>query len=430
MGLSMRFFGFGKKASPVASLQINGLPAANWTAHNYSRWSADFYARNVIAFRCISAIAASAASVPLYATDSRGNEVPAFAGMKLLSDPNKGQSQSDFIEQLVTYWLISGNAYAVRDEGSSKPLELWTLCPANMSIYSGESGLPAYYKYRSAGGEKNFPVDQVSGACDVFHWRRPSIDGGQYGLSPMFSAGYSIDIHNEVSRWNKSTLQNNAKPSGALQIDGNLTDEQMNRVKSMVDDQWSGSNNAGRPMLLEGGMKWQQMSMSPAELDYIKNKQDVAREICQAFGFPPLLLGLAGDNTYANYSEARLALWEDTVLPVLDKFLDAINRWFVQFYGYGVKIAYDRDSVPALENRRYEAFERLQKASFLTINEKRAMVGFEPIDGGDNVMVPASELPLTMALESDTGAAIKSLMDAGMKAEDALAAVKASHEIR
>ncbi|MEA3035393.1 MAG: hypothetical protein QOH04_1155, partial [Sphingomonadales bacterium] len=116
-------------------------------------------------------------------------------------------------------------------------------------------------------------------------------------------------IHNAATKWNKALLDNAARPSGALVYapgDGAvLADEQYDRLKGEIEESFSGSANAGRPMLLDGGLKWQAMSLSPADMDFVGLKAAAAREIALAFGVPPMLLGLPGDATYANYQEAN-----------------------------------------------------------------------------------------------------------------------------
>ena len=93
-----------------------------------------------------------------------------------------------------------------------------------------------------------------------------------------------------------------------------------------------GTANAGRPMLLEGGLKWQAISLSPADMDFAELKAAAARDIALAFGVPPMLLGLPGDATYANYREANRALWRLTLLPLASKLLAALSEglatWF------------------------------------------------------------------------------------------------------
>ena len=206
----------------------------------------------------------------------------------------------------------------------------------------------------------------------------------------------AIDIHNAAGGWNKALLDNGARPSGALiyrgtDVNPNLTDEQFARLKSELADQYQGHPNAGRPLLLEGGLDWKEMSISPKDMDFIESKNMSAREIALAFGVPPMLLGIPGDNTYANYREANRAFHRQTVLPLVAKACRALSAWLAPHFGSGLRLWYDGDQVDALAHDRDLLWKRVQAADFLTINEKRAAVGYAPIDGGD--IPPIAPLP-------------------------------------
>ena len=137
--------------------------------------------------------------------------------------------------------------------------------------------------------------------------------------------------------------------------------------------------------MLEGNLDWREMGMSNRDMDFIESKHSAARDIALAFGVPPQLLGLPGDSTYSNMQEARLALWEETILPLLDTTKDALNNWLAPLYGAALEIDYDQDSISALAPRREHVWARLEQASFMTINEKRAQVGLAPAPGGDQL---------------------------------------------
>jgi HK97 family phage portal protein len=127
-------------------------------------------------------------------------------------------------------------------------------------------------------------------------------------------------------------------------------------------------------MLLEGGLKWQALSLSPADMDFVGLKAAAAREIALAFGVPPMLLGLPGDATYANYREANRALWRLTVLPLAGTILTALAQglggWFE-----GAALSVDLDHVPALAEDRERLWRSVSGADFLSVEEKRQMLG-------------------------------------------------------
>ena len=162
-----------------------------------------------------------------------------------------------------------------------------------------------------------------------------------------------------------------------------LSDQQFERLKKELDQQFTGTANAGRPMVLEGGLDWKAMSLSPKDMDFMEAKHSAAREIALAFGVPPMLLAIPGDNTYSNYQEAGRAFWRQTVLPLGNRIAGSLAQWLAPAYGAGLMLAADADRIEALSSDRAALWERVSKAPFLTVNEKRAAVGYGSVTGGD-----------------------------------------------
>jgi hypothetical protein len=204
-----------------------------------------------------------------------------------------------------------------------------------------------------------------------------------YGMSPVEAAAQAIDIHNTAGRWNKALLDNSARPSGALVYggaDGRMTPEQFERLKAELEDGFQGPRRAGRPLLLEGGLDWKPLSLSPKDMDFIAARNGAAREIALAFGVPPMLLGIPGDNTFSNYQEAQRAFWRSTVLPLVTRTAKALAAWLSPAWSTTIELRPDLDQIEALTAEREALWVRIEKVSFLTLNEKRAAVGYAPIE--------------------------------------------------
>jgi HK97 family phage portal protein len=360
-----------------------------WMDRNYAQFSMEAYVRNVIANRSINMVAWAAASVgfTLYITGQRGarREASAHPIIELLKRPNPTQANGAFLHSMYQYLLISGNAF-VQSIGPKDrpPAELHLLRPDRVAVLAGKGGLPAGYRYTVNNQGIDFPVDRITGRSRILHLKTFHPLNDWYGLSPVEAAAYSIDQHNQSGAWNQSLLQNGARPSGALVVRGDktgnsvLSEDQYHRVKQQIDEQFTGAANAGRPILLEGGLEWKEMSMSPRDMDFIEAKHASARDIALAFGVPPQLLGIPGDNTYSNLQEARLALWEQTVLPLVQATTDGLNNWLPFLFNERAELVPDTDNVSALAGRNQLIWERVEKASFLTEDEKRAAVGYGP----------------------------------------------------
>lgn len=372
--------GLDQKSSAVGSLiALNTLGRPVWTPRDYDQLAREGYEQNAVAFRCVRMVAEAAASVPWLLFDD-AQELDAHPLLTLLSRPNPATGGTELLEAWYGHMLVAGNAYMEAVQIGGVVRELHVLRPDRIKVVPGPRGWPDAFEYSVNGrtilfqDEPDHPVLHVR----AFH---PTDD--HYGLSPLEAAARAVDIHNAAGAWNKSLLDNAARPSGALVYKGTggdptLNDEQFDRLKVQLEENYSGSANAGRPLLLEGGLDWQQMGLGPRDLDFIEAKNAAAREIALAFGVPPMLLGIPGDNTFANYKEANLVLWRQTVLPLVQKTRVAFSQWLLPRFGDRLRLDLDLDAVAALGLERDGLWARVKDADFLSENEKRAALGYEP----------------------------------------------------
>ena len=374
-----------EKASRTAQLvQLEYGTRARWTPRDYATLAREGYVRNAIVHRAVKLVAENAASVAylIYEGTSVRDQHPL---LDLLMRPNPRQEGAALLEALYAYLLLSGNAYveAVTLDGVVR--ELYALRPDRMRVVPGPDGWPAAYEYTVAGESVRF--DQSASPPPILHLTHFHPLDDHYGLSSLEAAAVALDTHNSAAKWNKALLDNAARPSGALVYSGPegavLSDSQFDRLKRELEDTYQGALNAGRPLLLEGGLDWKAMSLSPKDMDFLEAKHTAAREIALAFGVPPMLLGIPGDNTYSNYQEANRVFWRQTVLPLATRVGCALTQWLAPVFGADVKLALDPDRIPALASDRAALWDMVTKAPFLTPNEKRALTGFGPVEGGD-----------------------------------------------
>jgi HK97 family phage portal protein len=323
-------------------------------------------------------VAEAAASVPwlLY---ERARELDDHPLLALLARPNPAQAGAALREAVYGHLLLAGNAFveAVSIEGEVR--ELYALRPDRMSVVPDASGWPAAFEYAANGRTVRFRQDG-DGLPPILHIALFHPLDDYYGFPPLEAAQTSLDVHNAASAWNKALLDNAARPSGALVYKGengqNLSEDQFERLREELRTNFSGAGNAGRPLLLEGGLSWQSMSLTPRDMDFFQAKNGAAREIALAFGVPPMLIGIPGDNTYANYREANLAFWRQTVLPLASRVAGALGAWLGAAYGSELRIACDADAIEALSVEREALWRRVNEADFLTPDEKREAVGY------------------------------------------------------
>lgn len=402
-----------RKESAASKLMVVSPGQPVWSPRNYGSFAKEAYGKNVVAYQAINRIGDALASVKLgiYRGETELADHPLSA---LLKRPNPLQSYGDYMRAKVGFLLLSGNGYEERVTVGKDVRELYQLRPDRMTIIPGTNGAPLAYEYNVNQRKHRWEVDPRTLDSDVRHLKMFNPLSDWYGMSPIEAGAYAIDQNNESMAWMQALLQNSARPSGALTVKdgGTLSDDNFTRLKTQIEEQYSGSANAGRPMLLEGGLEWQQMGLSPADMAILETKFSSARDIALAFGVPPQLLGIPGDNTYANYAEARLAFWEDTALPLLGMILDDWNAWLAG--PQKVEIRPDTDSIPAIAEKRLKMWEMADASTDLTVNERRAMKGYGPVPGGDVVLVSSAQIPLSMA--GDTPEPVQNLDPATVKA--------------
>jgi HK97 family phage portal protein len=332
------------------------------------------YVANAVGLRAVRMVAESAGSVPLRL--ARGHPAE-----PLLARPSQGATGGDLIEAVAAQILLNGNAYVdVIEDAQGWPASLHALRPERVTIEQGPDGWPSAYLYRVGQAVARYPAVDGLGRPGLLHLKSYHPLDDHYGLGCLGAARQAIETHAAASRWNAALMENAARPSGMLVYDAGdgstLTPEQYDRLKAEMEAGFQGAGNAGRPMLLEGGLKWQALSFSPAELDFAGSKAAAAREIALAFGVPPLLLGLPGDNTHANYREANRALWRLTVLPLTKRIVRGLEA-HLKHWWEDVELWLDTDAVPALAAEREELWGMVDRATFLTPEEKRRMLGVD-----------------------------------------------------
>ena len=386
-------FNFFKKEKENKSIittkaYYQNIGKPTWTDRNYLHLAEESYVKNVIANRCISIISKSASSIKLQLKNrNTGEIITRHKILELLKKPNPILDQNSFFETIYAHKLISGNVYIQgvfnKHSNSVEPQELFILRPDRITILIGNTDIPIAYKYKFNNTEKIFKVDQITGKSEILHIKNFNPINDWYGLSQVEPATYSIDQHNEASKWNQAILQNGAKPCGALIVKNDadngsfLTDDQFTRLKEQLNSEFSGSENAGKPLLLEGGLDWKEISLSPKEMDFLEMKHSTARDIALSFGVPSQLIGIPGDNTYSNMAEARLFLWEQTILPTIDCIMASLNNWLIPMFDDNLELTYNKNEITPLSVRKENFWNVLNNSSFLTDEEKKKILNIQ-----------------------------------------------------
>ncbi len=369
------------KASATAPLvTFHGSGRAIWSGRDTGSLVRNGFTGNPVGFRCVKMIAEAAAAIPLVLQDEdRRYDIHPL--LELLRKPNETDGRAELFEHLFGQLILTGDAFleaAGLDLETGAPSQLYVLRSDRMRVVPGDDGWPIAYEY--AVGAKKVRFDMRGDLQPILHLKSFHPQDDHNGLSPLQAAAAALDVHSSASSWSKALLDNAARPSGAIVYKGtdgfgSLGHDQYSRLIDEIEANHMGARNAGRPMLLEGGLDWKPMGFSPSDMEFHKTKEAAAREIALAFGVPPMLLGLPGDNTYSNYQEANRAFFRLTVLPLVEKVSVGLSNWLGSWFDAGLSLKADLDNVSALAAERDAQWKRISNAEFLTSAEKRAMLG-------------------------------------------------------
>lgn len=370
-----------QRSGSLLAIAHAGMP--RWSQADYATMARTGFMANPVVYRCVRLIAETASTIPLLAYEG-ARELDDHPALALLARPNPRQGGREMMETLIGHLLVSGNAYLKLLRIDDEPKELHCLRPDRMQVSTDSQGWVRDYIYSAGSTRQRFDRDE-DGRFELLHLALFHPLDDQYGMPPLQAALMALDIHSAASRWNKALLDNSARPSGALVYSAgagtNLTDDQFERLKDELENGYSGAARAGRPLLLEGGLDWKAMGYSPKDMDFIEARNAAARDIALAFGVPPMLLGIPGDNTYSNYHEANRAFVRQTLLPLVNRNLDAMSHWLAAFFGEPIRLAVDEDRIEGLAAEREAVWSRLTAADFLTDDEKREALGYSPLRG-------------------------------------------------
>jgi HK97 family phage portal protein len=360
---------FGRKSAPADARPfvpawLRNDAADEGFARSYDTQFDEVYRRNPVGQRAVRLVAGMLGGLTV------DGDARAVALVK----------RDGLLESIAANLLLQGNAYVrLLADDEDQPAELWLLRPERVQVVCDERGWPVAYLHRAGGQLTRIERVDGLGRLQLAHLKALHPRDDHYGMGCLDAAIGAASVHNRAARWNKSLLDNAARPSGALSYepkDGStLSADQFKRLKEDLEASFSGTVNAGRPLLLEGGLRWQALSLTPADMDFVALKEGAARDIALAFGVPPVLVGLPGDATYANAREAGRALYRQTILPMAARILDGLAAMLTDWMG-PVTLAVDSDQISELAEDRAALWQAVGNAGFLSDAEKREMLGF------------------------------------------------------
>lgn len=403
-----------RSQSPVVARSSGGgalVPAWQNKIPQWSQWSTrkaiqEGFKSSVWVYICIERLMKSAASVPWVAYVRTGRDKwepePDHPLSQLMKQPNPFMSGAQFIEAITSQLYLAGNALIHHITLRGTPVELWPVWELDkIQVVPSRENFIDRYDYRRDG--EPIPLYPEELTHLMF------LDPGNpfWGMAPLQAAARVVDTDVEAVRWNKLVLQNRAVTDGVFSFPNVLSQEDFETARVQLREQYSGADNARAPWALGGGAEYHQMSMTPAELDYLESRKFTVEEICAVFGVPLPMVGVYRDATLANIETARRIFWADTVVPFLDGVKDPLNRSITPRFGRrgDLELRYDTSKIEALQEDLTKKIEQLDKLTNrgvpLNVAVQRLGLGIDKVEGGDVGLVPSTMIALTVAGDPD-----------------------------
>lgn len=374
----------------VAPLLVSSSASGQKQWHNWNTETAvkEGFKASTWVYDCCRALMDNASSVKWYPKELQGDDWAKIEGehqlKALIERPNAYFSQQRLIETMVAHLYLGGNAIlkkvVVR---GTEVAELWVLPPQRVYPVPHSTLYLEKYVYVLDGAETDIKPEEI------IHVQFPDPSNEFWGISPLMAGARAVDTDIAAVEFNFYSLKNRGVFDAMFTIDGMVSDAQWNKNEEMIKNTYCGPENSRKAMLLSGiDTKFQQLSISPAEMDFLNSRRWSANEICALYRVPPIIIGLYDEATYSNAQIARAIFWLDTIIPLLRRLRDAFNWSLVwPHYGKGYELDFDLSSVQALRSvfaDQVGAAMQLWQMGvpFNEINRKLEL-GFADIDGGD-----------------------------------------------
>jgi HK97 family phage portal protein len=368
------------------------------------------YNGQVWVHRCISARGGAVGSVPWKVGErQKSGEIKPLPGHpleELLRRPNPYCDRTEFFQRWMTSLDLGGNAYwekvFVKDRsdgggGRVVPRHLYSVRPDWVTPKPDSRNFVKNYKIDAGGTTEPIFLDPA----EIIHFQYVDPLNEFVGISPLTAAARTLETEDSAITWNKSVLDNFAVPGGILKVPATITsDEERITLQEEIEKEYTGENRH-RPMILWGGMEWDQMALSQVDLQFLEQRKLNKYEICAILATPPPIIGANEDPTYSNYGVSRLSFWEDTIIPLLDWIAAKINNQLAIYWGDNIVVSYDITNVPAFREA-YDAKVKTANALFMMnwpINaiNRRLGLGFDDVPWGDSAWMQSNMIPVSSA---------------------------------
>lgn len=383
-------------AHPAQTVELQlkslSLPAAqpNWRlfAHHKEEWSTqtairEGYNASAIAYACIEKRAKLVASVPWVVEVKRGDyweRQDNHPLALLIARPNPSESWYELMYGGMQQLDLSGDAFLTEIKAGSRglPRELWLLPSKWMKIKPGTESLIDYYEYDNGIKRKIMPEDMC-------HISLPNPDSPYFGQPTLKAAGLATDVDREAAIWNKVSLQNRGASEIHIKVPDGTTPDQVDFIKQKYKEKQSGPANAREPLVTSGDVV--NLGQTAVELDFVNSRRAVWTEICAVFGLSLANLGMTEAVNLANAQAMDKAMWNNTIIPLLELFERQLNHQLASEFGADVRMRPDLSNVEALQDSKADKLTAAQVLFGMgvpfNVLDQKLELGIGEIEGGD-----------------------------------------------
>ncbi len=330
--------------------------------------------------------------------------------LKLLQSPNADSTYMEFAKRLSAFVLIAGDSYILGTGPVNRPpLEIAVVNPTDITLQQAGDGLLGSILFNADTVSSLFTREEIKRRFRYFNrqktgeaWQikafNPRFSSSSLGgLSPLQPIMAEIEQYIESSNHNLSLLRRGARPSGVFTSADQLTDDQFERLKEQIDRWYSGSNNAGRPILAENGTTYTDAMINNRDMDFVELKKQVTLAIYARLRIPLPIIS-ADNMTLANMESSKLSLYDNATLPLANRLFQELTNFLMPRYNAPEEliITFDRSQVQSLVIRQAEEVKLRRETGVNTINELRTRLGDESLDGGDVLLRPSTLVPVAV----------------------------------
>ncbi|MEX0445513.1 phage portal protein [Xenorhabdus sp. SGI246] len=378
---------FRKSADAMTSRDLSELIGLSYDTYSGRRVSPQLAMQLTAVFSCVRVLAESVGMLPcsLYKQLDRGNQRAVEERLhKLLSvKPNNYMTPQEFWELLIACLCLRGNFYAYKVKALGEVVELLPLDPGCVVAKLNSDWQPEYQVTFPNGESRALTQDEL------WHVRIFTLDG-LTGLSPIAYARQAIGLGLATEEHGSRLFSNGAVTSGVLQTDQALKDEAYQRLKTDFEARHQGLVNAHKPMILEMGLKWHQISLSAEDAQFLETRKFQLEEICRIFRVPLHMVQNTDQATYNNIENLGIGFINYSLVPYLTRIEQRINAGLVrsnkqgQFYAKFNTGALLRGDMKS----RFEAYATGINWGIYSPNECRELEELNPREGGDIYLTP------------------------------------------